>query len=438
MSEPNRDKGTEQALNPIFNASGSDGLTTSNSAVEEVDSGTELKVPPISFEIRELDADQLRLAQGGHPDSRVGWNYPAAVVPEIADLDLVVGASIAALSSDASSEIARFDGEIQGEFSNFAAMLLRTESASSSEIERLTASAKSVAIAELGEVRHGSNAELIVANTQAMRRAIELADDVTGESIIQMHEALLKGERPEWTGSWREEQVRIGGDSLLDASFIPPHHDRVAAAMDDLIRFMQRDDIPTLIQAAIAHAQFETIHPFLDGNGRTGRAIVHSLLRRRGLTRHVTVPVSAGLLMNPDRYFSALTAYREGNGQLIVERFALAAHSAVENGRLLSRDLRGVLESWLEITTTREDSSDRRLLDLLLRQPAVNSALVQKDLKVSQPTADGAIKRLEQSGILKKASAPGRGRDRIWVAPDITSALDAFGKRARRGLATKR
>ncbi len=92
-------------------------------------------------------------------------------------------------------------------------------------------------------------------------------------------------------------------------------HDRVSAAISDLIRFLRRDDLPVLPQAAIAHAQFETIHPFTDGNGRAGRALLHSMLRSKALTRSVTVPVSAGLLADTGAYFEALTAYREGDSR---------------------------------------------------------------------------------------------------------------------------
>jgi Fic family protein len=105
---------------------------------------------------------------------------------------------------------------------------------------------------------------------------------------------------------------------------------------------MRRDDIAALTQAAIAHAQFETIHPFADGHGRTGRAIVSALLRANGVTEKVTIPVSSGLLTNTGLYFDALGAYREGSIQPIVERFAESGVEAVGNGRLLAAEIRGV------------------------------------------------------------------------------------------------
>ena len=120
------------------------------------------------------------------------------------------------------------------------------------------------------------------------------------------------GERSGRNFEYREARKWIRGNSPHTAEFVPPHPSRVLPAMDDLVAFMRRDDILALTQAAIAHAQFETIHPFADGNGRSGRAIVSALLRAKGITRNVTVPVSAGLLTDTGAYFDALGEYREG------------------------------------------------------------------------------------------------------------------------------
>src|SRR5690606_26640846 len=157
-------------------------------------------------------------------------------------------------------------------------------------------------------------------NAHAMNAAIDLADDLGETAIIEMHEALLGETHPDWVGRWRDEQVWIGGSAIGPhrADYVAPHHDRVPAALTDLVAFMDRDDLPVLVQAAIAHAQFETIHPFPDGNGRVGRALVHSLLRAKGTTRSVTVPISAGLLADRDAYFGALDSYRRGDPHPIV------------------------------------------------------------------------------------------------------------------------
>ena len=134
---------------------------------------------------------------------------------------------------------------------------------------------------------------------------------------------MLGAQDPSSAGRWRTEQVWIGGDGYSPhrQSFIPPHHEHIPALIADLLAFARRTDVPLLTQSAIAHAQFETIHPFTDGNGRTGRALIHAMLRGPGLTRNVTVPVSAGLLTDTAAYFEAFTAYRAGNPEAIVERW---------------------------------------------------------------------------------------------------------------------
>jgi Fic family protein len=216
-----------------------------------------------------------------------------------------------------------------------------------------------------------ANASLIAANTAAMQSAVALADKLDADSILQMHRALMKTVDPKEAGKWRTQQVWIGGSPFgpSAAMYVAPHHDRVPAAIDDLIAYMKRDDIPVLIQAAIAHAQFETIHPFTDGNGRTGRALIHALLRGNGLTRNVTVPVSAGLLADTDAYFDALTTYRDGDPEPIILAAANASFKAIANGRQLVADLRRIRESWRERIPARSHSATWEIADLLMRQP---------------------------------------------------------------------
>src|SRR5690554_3264789 len=274
-------------------------------------------------------------------------DYQAAVPAFIADAPVALAADTIALADDASQELARFDSEAGMIAAPFAPILLRTESASSSEVENLTSSAMQVALAELGASRSG-NARLVVANVRAMNAAIGLSDSLDEQSILAMHESLLRDTAPQDVGHWRREQVWIGGGSISPhtAMFIPPHHNRVPALMTDLVGFARRTDVPVLAQVAIAHAQFETIHPFPDGNGRTGRALLQGMLRQGRLTRNVTVPVSAGLLRDTDAYFSALTDYRAGHPDAIVSIVSEASFAAVSNGRALVGDIQTVAASW--------------------------------------------------------------------------------------------
>ncbi len=357
--------------------------------------------------------------------------YQAAVPLLIAHLDIPLGTASLALADEASAEIARFDAELGTNIAPYAPLLLRSESAASSKIENLTASAKAIALAELGDpTKH--NAAIIVANTRAMQAALALADDLDEQAILDMHEVLIGPSHPEWVGHWRYEQVWVGGANYgpHGAIFVPPRHERVPEAMADLVAFMRRDDIPALVQATIAHAQFETIHPFPDGNGRTGRALIHSLLRAKRLTRTVTVPVSAGLLTDTDAYFASLTAYREGEPTTIVELIADASFRAVDNGRTLATELATIREGWIGQITVRHGASAHRLADLLVRQPVVDSPLVQRELDVAATNANTAIEHLEEKGILIKVS--GNYRNRKWATIEVLDALDDFAERAGR------
>lgn len=221
-------------------------------------------------------------------------------------------------------------------------------------VENLTSSAKQVALAELRASDSG-NVKLVVANVRAMCAALRFADELSAEAIIQMHGALLDETAPQLTGHFRDRQVWIGGGSFSphEAQFVPLHHEQVPDLKDDLVQFCTRTDIPALAHAALAHAQFETIHPFPDGNGRIGRALVHSMLRRAGLTRNISVPVFAGILHDTRRYVDALTACRDGSLTEIVEVFADAAFSAVANSRTLVDELGAISQRWEAIPTRR-------------------------------------------------------------------------------------
>ncbi len=359
--------------------------------------------------------------------------YRAAVVPRIADVNVTMPASSLAVADDATAEIARFDAEMGAEIAPFGAILLRSESASSSQIEQLTSSAKAIALAELGSDQRRNAAE-IVANVNAMRAAIRLADHLDADTILAMHTALMADHRPDIAGQWRSQQVWIGGSDYgpHQAAFVPPHHRDVPDAMTDLVRFIQRDDIPMLVHAALAHAQFETIHPFADGNGRTGRALVHAMLRGKGLTRNVTVPVSAGLLTDTAAYFDALTAFRRGEPEPIVIRMAEASFIAITNGRHLVSDLVSARQRWGQVIKARQDAVAWQVADLVLRQPVVDAALVSRELDATPANALRAIGQLEDAGVLQEFTD--RRRNRIWQASEVLSAVDAFAERAgRRG-----
>ncbi|WP_313769972.1 Fic family protein [Mycolicibacterium vaccae] len=296
----------------------------------------------------------------------------------------------------------------------------------------MTASARAIAEAEaLGDTSR-RNAALIVSNTEAMKAAVALADRLDSNAILAMHSALMQDVAPDSAGRWRTEQMWVGGGNFgpRGADFVAPQHSRVAGAIDDLLAFTSRTDVPALPQIAIAHAQFETIHPFTDGNGRTGRALIQAMLRHKRLTRQITVPVSAGLLTDIDAYFDALGSFRQGDPAPIVARLSEASLLAVANGRRLVADLRSIRGEWNSTIVARRDSAVHRVADLLIKHPVFNARLLERELGITTGNARRYIDPLTEADIIVEFTD--RARNRAWRAPEVLSALDEFAARAGR------
>lgn len=263
--------------------------------------------------------------------------YRQAIVPRIAQANVTLSTETASLVQAISDKLTRFNVRA-AESAAFEPVLLYCEARASSQIEQMTANARRISLARLGD-RSRPNATLIARNTNALEAALQLATFLDVDAILTMHRALLEDSDPHHAGRLRDQSNWIGGDSPVTAMFVPLKHTEVAALLEDLVRFMARTDMPALVQAAIAHAQFETIHPFTEGNGRTGRALVSAILRARGTTQNFTVPLSSGLLTSTKEYFDALNEYRQGNAEPIILRFIAASSRAMANVQGLMHDI---------------------------------------------------------------------------------------------------
>jgi Fic family protein len=368
--------------------------------------------------------------------AKITGSYIAPVTPHIADEPFInLRGSLAAEVAEAEAAIARFDERIGTSLASFAVIALRTEAATSSQIENLTAASSSVAIAEHAAPSASPrkpNADLIAANVATLTAAMAGEGPLDAAEIIEIQRVLLKDSAPRLTGDFRDEQVWVGGDAISPhgATYVAPHYERVPAAVDDLIRFANRQDLGGLAHIAVTHAQFETIHPFPDGNGRTGRVVVQRMLRNAGLTRRAILPLSAGLLIDTERYFESLNTYRTGEIEPIVSAFVDATFSSLDNASRLAQDLASVRDSWNETVSARADSTVWPLLDYCIGRPAVTASSVAADLGVSVVAAQNAINRLAEWGILRQNS-PAR-RNRIWLVSDVLDSVDQFMERARR------
>lgn len=364
-------------------------------------------------------------------DERARVDYDATIPPFIAELSPEPSSDVAQLAEAATVELSRFDAELGHRVAAFAPLLLRSESAASSQIENLTASARQILTAELG-ARASSNAQQITANTHAMTAALRLADDLSPETIREMHRVLLERHPRHTPGEWRDEPVWIGSNQMspVAAQFVAPRFERVPALIDDLVAFAIRRDIPAVAAVAVAHAQFETIHPFSDGNGRTGRALAQAMLRHRDVTRNVAVPVSAGLLAHVDGYHHALTEYRAGDVDPIIRAMAAAALRAVENSRTLIADIDRIRESWDGQLTARRQSGAWRLLDVIARRPVLDAKTAAAALGVQVPNAYPPLRKLVEDGIVQSKNEHEFGP--VWRSVEMLDAIDAFAHRAGR------
>ncbi len=355
-----------------------------------------------------------------------GGTYFSAVPATIAELSLHLPSSLAADAEDAAAEIARFDASTEHTLGAVTAILLRSESASSSQIEQITASARAIAEAELTGAGTG-NAAVVVDNMHAMTDALDRTDGpLTVERVADIQRELLHRHSPQLVG-WRTQPVWIGGggSTPMTADYVAPDHHRIAACMDDLVTFAARDDLPVLPQVAVAHAQFETIHPFADGNGRTGRALVATMLRHKQLTRTATVPISGGLLAEKDQYFAALDAYRAGDAAPIVDQITRASLRAVHHGRRLAEQVNQQQAAWRESLRARSDSTAWRILDLLPAHPVVDAETIAAQTGIHPNNVRRAVEPLLAAGILT-ARQHYKSHKLLYRSPAILDLLDSY------------
>lgn len=349
--------------------------------------------------------------------------YEAAVPARIANLDVSLPMGLCNRMAELSASLARFDAQQAARGYDLPSLLLRSESAASSQIENLTSSVRNVALAELSDTAP-ANAKVIVGNIAAMRCALRLEDDLSVEGIRSIHRELINRGGESFGGEVRDEQVWVGGTAYSPhgALFVPPAAERVMGCLEDIVAFSRRDDINPIAKAALTHAQFETVHPFIDGNGRTGRTILHKMLRRDGVLEHATLPVSAGLLHNIQSYMAAIRKYQEGNPIPIVAQLVEALELAAALGDIVARRLDAIVDEWRTRIDERAGSAIHRLPDVLVEQPVVDSAYVAQSLCVSRRSATSIIEKACVYGILRPVG--GRLRGGFYQADEFLEVLE--------------
>ncbi|WP_159601639.1 Fic family protein [Agromyces humi] len=369
----------------------------------------------------------------GTREDRTLREITVALPPFIAELRYLPGAELTASINAATRDIIAVDADPRGHIRALGALLLRTESVASSRIEEVDASMDDYARAYAG-IRANESATSMVAATKALGQMIDRAGQhgvIRLEDILDAH-AILMAEDPidrAYAGRLRDVQNWIGGSdhSPLRAVHVPPPAGTVEAYMADLIDFANRDDLDPITQASIAHAQFESIHPFTDGNGRVGRALINAIWRRRGVTRHTVVPVASAMLAERDRYFALVNAYRDGDVHEFIADVASGSAIAATESALSADRLARLPDEWREKSRPRAGSAAAKILSVLAEHPIISTEEAHELTGSPLSSVYTAMDRLEADGIIHQVTD--RQRNRVWGATDILEELDDLAAR---------
>ncbi|WP_087003927.1 Fic family protein [Gulosibacter sp. 10] len=309
---------------------------------------------------------------------------------------------------------------------------LRREALASSRIEGTQASLSEIFQSEIDEsASNDDTAEVhryLAASDQAYRLAQKLP--ITQRLILQVHETLLTGVRGEEKspGEFRRTPVWVGhaGATPENAIYVPPLPKHLGDLLADWERFVNDDGrgLPALIQAALMHYQFETIHPFLDGNGRIGRLLINLVLMERGRLNLPLLYLSSYFENHRDRYYERLQNVREtGDIDGWLRFFLEAVQAQAQDAISRARELIQIRERYTK-TASQERSSLIRLVNLIIKNPFVTVKYVQSQLELTNQGARNLIKKAESNGWLKSLGSHGRGGRERWYAPEILNVME--------------
>jgi Fic family protein len=352
--------------------------------------------------------------------------------------------------ADAERNIARLDQDAVTlvDTEALARLLLRAEAVASSKIEGLEIGGRRLlradAAKDLGEAPTDVTAIEVLSNIEAMSFATQMASknkSISIDSVLAVHRRLMASTaQAKGAGQLRTKQNWIGGSSYnpCSAAFIPPPPEMVKSFLQDLCTFCNTDSLPTVAQAAIAHSQFETIHPFADGNGRVGRVLIYMVMRRRGLITRTLPPISLVLATRSRDYAQGLAATRyigppdSPHAQSGINRwteiFAAACNQAVNEAEAFENRIRDLEQAWRKrLGKLRSKSAIDVLLKKLPGTPIVTVRTAANLLGRSVQAVNEAIPRLVDASILTPITA-GK-RHRAFEARELITAFTALERR---------
>ena len=363
-----------------------------------------------------------------------GRRVRAFVPALLATRDLTLDAETVARTARAQAAVEHGAETMPADHVALARLLLRAEGVASSFIEGVTAPVVDIVLAEADEDGGRSPAAWVAANLAAVTEAIEEAQTgaLSVDSLCRWHGTLMTGSPTPsaHVGAVRTEQGWIGGTSPFDAHLVTPPPEEVPALLDDLIAYVDRNDIDAVSQAAIAHAQFEIIHPFADGNGRVGRVLVAWILVRR-LSLLTPPPVSTRIAADVGGYGSGLVRFRLGDHDGWVRWFADAVSGAGRAQQELVESVERLRVEWRRrlgaprpgARRLRSDAAAWRVLDLLPQHLVLTAPAVAAELGVPLKSAAAALRDLVVGGVLVEHGTvrpTGLGRPSpLYTSPEL-------------------
>lgn len=370
---------------------------------------------------------------------RRACSYDAFVPDPIAGLSFGLAGHVAGVVSEAEAAIATLNADPAPELAPLARLLLRTESIASSKVEGLQIGVRQLARAEASDAvgrRIGADAAEILANVDAMTFAIERAaeDERVGlDAIADIHRTLMgRAPNANVAGPIRTVQDWIGGNDYnpCAAAYVPPPPEAIPPLLDDLVEALAEDSLPPLVHAALVHAQFETIHPFEDGNGRTGRALVHVVLRRRRLAPRFVPPISVVFARRKDEYIRGLEAYRDDRLDEWIEAFAVTAMTSARLAQRYLGRIASLRDEWRArlraAANPRADAAAWAIIDLLPAHPVITVPTAVVATGRTRPAVTNGVDRLLEAGVLSPLGDS--RRNRAWEADgllELVASLEA-------------
>jgi len=348
-------------------------------------------------------------------------SYPAFIpAPLPPNPPIEMDAELLKLLSDADRALGRLDGasELLPNPDLFVAMYVRHEAVLSSQIEGTQSTLEDILAYESQAADTPEDALEVVNYVVAMRFGLKrLADiPVCVRMIKELHRELLNDVRGQEKnpGEFRKSQNWIGpaNTPLANATFVPPPPDEMLDAVGNLERFIHDHEMPELIHAGIAHAQFETIHPFLDGNGRVGRLLITLMLCERRVLKQPLLYISYYLKAHKQEYYDRLMAIRnEGDWEGWLKFFLRGVYQVSQAATRVARDIVNLREEHRrQIQEAGLSAHGLAFLDFLYAKPDVSITRVAEHLSCTYPTANKLVLNFEKLGIVREVTGQQRNR----------------------------